>query len=474
MSELVGRRIASYRLQKLINQGNALVYLATDERNSRQVAIKLLPTTRHDEAAMTRFIRGAQGITDLHHAHIVPLYEHGAADGYYYMAMRYIKGGSLGDLMRRQGPLEPGSACDLIRQIADALQFAHKRGIYHRDIKPSNILLSPDRKTAYLADFGIAQIMGQETVTEFGKLVGTPEFMSPEQVRGGDLDGRSDIYSLGITLYAALTGKLPFRGEAATVLYHHVFTEPWPVRKVNRAIPRSVENIVKKATAKQPGERYQSAAEMSRALRSTLVTTGSRPGLWLVMGLLVVILVVLALASRGPDSRDSPGTSTNGSGDTMVAKTTATPLRPRTTSTTGPTARPTSTPRLTAMTPVTNVPPTSGPGQTTISTAGTPNLSAPAAGARFETGHGERMFSWAWAGDLASNEHFEIRFYEGNGSFHEAPFGWIKESSQSINLDLLKMRGELEWQVVLIQGRNGNLEKTVALSARRPLLVEGP
>ena len=205
-----------YRIVRRLGSGGmANVYLAEDEELGRQVAIKIL-NDRHasDDSFVERFRREAKNAAGLSHPNIVSIYDRGEAEGTYYIAMEYLEGRSLKDRIVAEGPLPIPAAIDATRQILHALGFAHRGGVVHRDVKPHNVLLSPDgsERRYKVTDFGISRTSASQ-MTEAGSIVGTAQYLSPEQARGAPVDQRSDIYSVGIVLYELLTGKLPFTGE---------------------------------------------------------------------------------------------------------------------------------------------------------------------------------------------------------------------------------------------------------------------
>jgi serine/threonine protein kinase len=205
-----------YRIiRKLGAGGMANVYLAEDEDLGRRVAIKILNDRyANDEAFIERFRREAKSAAGLSHPNIVSIYDRGEAEGTYYIAMEVIEGRSLKELILTRGPLPIGLALAYTRQILDALRFSHRHGIIHRDIKPHNILIGPENRLK-VTDFGIARY-GPSQMTEAGSIMGTAQYLSPEQARGAPVTASSDLYSLGIVLYEMLTGKVPFGGESAT------------------------------------------------------------------------------------------------------------------------------------------------------------------------------------------------------------------------------------------------------------------
>ncbi len=264
MKGIEGLTLGRYELRHRIAQGGmAEVYLAYDRRVRRQVAVKVL--YGRDEPFVRRFEREALAVGALSHNHILPLYDFGEQSPWYYLVMPYVDGCTLRDYLFRHKQLQLEEAASFLSQIASALQYAHDHGVVHRDVKPSNILLRQDGY-AYLVDFGLAKAMqGAEALTSAGAMVGTPEYMAPEQSNGLS-DYRSDIYSLGIILYQMLTGHLPFLAESpVAVSLKHIQSIPPRPRSLNSSIPQNIEDVILKAMAKDPVERYQSAREFSAA-----------------------------------------------------------------------------------------------------------------------------------------------------------------------------------------------------------------
>jgi serine/threonine protein kinase/DNA-binding LacI/PurR family transcriptional regulator len=268
---LIGKRVGQYDIQSLIGQGGmAIVYRAFQQAMKRDVALKVVSSLITQESHfLERFNREAEFITSLEHAHIVPVYDYGTtAEGLTFLAMRYIKGGSLSECIRQGVPMGLDRINSILRQIADALDYAHQRGVIHRDIKPSNVLLD-ERGNAYLADFGLARLIEPGTranLTETGSFLGTPTYISPEQVEQGTLDKRSDLYSLGVVLYEMIAGRPPFTGDSAfTIMRAHIDEAPPPLWKFRPGLPQGMEVVVSRALQKDPARRYQSAGEMAEA-----------------------------------------------------------------------------------------------------------------------------------------------------------------------------------------------------------------
>jgi serine/threonine-protein kinase len=278
MSESLQDRVIAaiahqYELESEIGRGGmSVVYRARDRRLNRPVAIKVLPPElAHDPAVATRFTREAQTGAHLAHAHIVPIYDVGEGSGIAYFVMALITGGNLATLLGRE-PRQPiDDVRRLLWEIADALAYAHLRGVIHRDIKPDNILLDKDTGRAMVTDFGIARAMEANTrLTVTGIAVGTPTYMSPEQAVGErEIDGRSDIYSLGVVAYQMLTGRVPFTaGNSMALLLKHVGERPRPIAELRPETPTVLREAIERALMKEPEDRWPTAAAMRDALTS--------------------------------------------------------------------------------------------------------------------------------------------------------------------------------------------------------------
>ncbi len=265
---LVGKLFdGRYRIERKLGSGGmAEVYLAEDEELGRKVALKIL-NERHarDDQFVERFKREARNAASLSHPHIVRIYDRGQFDETYYIAMEYLDGPTLKELLVRKGPTPPLTAIKFAREILSALAEAHRHDIVHRDIKPHNVIVSPDWNVK-VTDFGIAR-SGASQMTEAGSIVGTAQYLSPEQARGKPVDQRSDLYSVGIVLYEMLTGTVPFTGDAAVeIAMKHLSNIPEPPSTRREGISPDLDAVVMRALAKDPEQRYASADEMDADL----------------------------------------------------------------------------------------------------------------------------------------------------------------------------------------------------------------
>ena len=253
-------------IRRLGSGGMANVYLAEDEELGRRVAIKVLDEKHaNDEQFVERFRREAKNAASLSHPNIVSIYDRGEAEGTYYIAMEYIEGRTLKDLIVSRGPLPVERAVSYARQILGAVRFAHRKGIVHRDIKPHNVLVDTDGRLK-VTDFGIARA-GASQMTEAGSIIGTAQYLSPEQARGASVDQRSDLYSVGIVLNEMLTGSVPFSGDTPVeIAMKHISAVPQPPSVARPDVPEDLDLIVLRALAKDPRERFQTAEEMDSEL----------------------------------------------------------------------------------------------------------------------------------------------------------------------------------------------------------------
>jgi len=282
-----------YRLVRTIASGGmAEVWQAQDDILGRPVAVKVLHAhLAADNSFLVRFRREAIAAARLAHPNVVATYDTGVDDGVAWIVMELVDGSTLRQVLSASGPLDPGRAVHIAAQVADALDYAHRSGVIHRDVKPGNILLAEGDRVK-VADFGIAKAAieaaedssgpGIDTtdLTQSGAIVGTAKYLSPEQVHGEPVDGRSDVYALGVVLYEMLCGRVPFTGDTdVAVAVQHATATPVPPRQVKADIPVALEVIVLRAMAKSPDRRYQDAAELQFALTSVgLRPGGSAPG----------------------------------------------------------------------------------------------------------------------------------------------------------------------------------------------------
>jgi Protein kinase domain len=315
----------------------SLVYRATDRDHARTVAVKILRPSPGADYDPGRFLREIQLAAGLQHPHILPVYGSGTVDGMLYYVMPYVDGESLRARLNRIGPLPVQEAIQIAREVADALDYAHDRGVVHRDIKPENILLEAGH--AVVADFGVALVVSpaaqssrsgaSDRLTSIGMIVGTPAYMSPEQASGdGALDGRSDLYALGCVLYEMLAGKPPFSGPTPNATIARRFQgPPTPLRQRRPEVPPSVAAAIDKALAVEPSERFPTGAEFAAALATAERRRGlGRVGIAVLVGSLAVSLVSLVgariphrrLAGLNP-RRVAVAALSNETGDTTLA-----------------------------------------------------------------------------------------------------------------------------------------------------------
>ena len=286
-----GFELAGYRIESVIGRGGmAVVYRAEDTRLGRKVALKVLtPVLAHNEQFQQRFIRESRLAASLDHPNIVPIYEAGEADGQLFIAMRYVAGSDLKVLLSQEGGLPPARLLRIFVQIGDALDAAHELGLVHRDVKPGNILVASIQEHSghgysdhvYLTDFGLTKrttsLSGALTGT--GHFLGTVDYVSPEQIQGAPVGPATDIYALGCVLYECLTGQLPFhRDDDAALLWAHLVEAPPPVSGVRPDLPPAVDDVVARAMAKAPEDRYASCHALVRDLELALDVAVQLPG----------------------------------------------------------------------------------------------------------------------------------------------------------------------------------------------------
>ncbi|EFH87870.1 serine/threonine protein kinase [Ktedonobacter racemifer] len=283
-SAFLGKTVGNCTIEKVIGRGGmSTVYLAQQQRPARLVAIKILRSEAEGEETadfLARFQREADIIARLEHVHIIPIYAYGEGEGYAYLVMPYVSGGSLSGLLGRQGKLEMHQALGFMMQAASALDYAHQQHVIHRDLKPSNFLLYPDGRLL-LADFGIARLVDDRaedehnaTLTSQGTILGTPAYMAPELLRGEEIDARVDIYALGVIFYQMLSGSVPFKGDNHYAVVDKHLYEPFPaLYGVNPEVPLAVDAVLARATAKSREERYETAGAFVKALQDAIYTS---------------------------------------------------------------------------------------------------------------------------------------------------------------------------------------------------------
>src|SRR5215212_4510467 len=285
ISEMEGQRLGPYQLVEMIGRGGmAVVYKALQPTLRRYVAIKVMPGYFvHDEGFRNRFQQEAETVAHLEHPNILPIYDFGQEGDVPYIVMPLVTGGTLRDWLAKPVPLE--RALQVFSRILAALEYAHSQRVVHRDIKPTNILMSQG-DWPLLTDFGIAKIVEPSLrVTRSGTMIGTPEYMSPEQSQGGHVDHRADLYAMGIILYEMLTGRLPFQGQTpvAVILQHVRDAVPMP-SSVNPALSPIWDEVIRRCLAKDANERYSSARVMDDAIQAAWQKVKRESGQWQTVG----------------------------------------------------------------------------------------------------------------------------------------------------------------------------------------------
>ena len=321
----VGTRLSGYRIENLLGRGGmGVVYLAEDVRLKRKVALKLLAGgLAEDDGFRERFLRESEVAASLDHPNIVPVFEAGEADDTLFIAMRYVAGTDLRQLVRH-GPLAPERAIDLVAQIADALDAAHEHGLVHGDVKPSNILVAPGAGRAgadhaYLADFGLtARLSDDGGWASDGALQATVDYVAPERIRGDTVDGRADVYSLGCVLYECLTGRRPFAGDTdLVVLFAHLDDPPPSASACRAGLPPAVDDVLAVALAKVPAERQPTCRQLVSEAQVALGLASPAPPVLRRLAVVVPLVALIAGVATFLSFRDgSPQSSPEG--DTLV------------------------------------------------------------------------------------------------------------------------------------------------------------
>ena len=331
--DLIGRKLGNYEIVEELGRGGmAVVYRAYQPSLNRHVAIKVLaPQLSFDQQFVERFQREARAAAKLRHPNIVVIHDVARQQEIYYIVMEMLEGLTLKQLIEDKGSLSPERATRIVEQVASALDYAHEQGFVHRDIKPANIFVGQNDHTT-LTDFGIAKAASEtQHLTRTGMLIGTPDYMSPEQAEGGTVDYRTDLYALGIVLYQMLAGRAPFQSTTPHATLHAVIYEPPPpLRQLRPDLSPAIESVVMRSISKQPAQRFRSGSEMVAALKAsmagrkvvavqappqpaqTLPPQRRSPVLWLVAALALVLVIVLAAAFLllgGDGGRATPTTA---------------------------------------------------------------------------------------------------------------------------------------------------------------------
>jgi serine/threonine-protein kinase len=335
----IGTELAGYRIESLLGRGGmSVVYLATDLSLERKVALKLMaPELAEQTGFRERFIRESRLAASIDHPNVIPVYEAGEADGVLFIAMRYVPGTDLRTVIEAEGALDPGRAVPILTQVAAALDAAHVEGLVHRDVKPANVLLTTRRdpdaaEHVYLSDFGVTKRrLSAGGLTATGQLVGTVDYVAPEQIEGQEVDGRADVYSLGCMAFECLTGRRPFEADTeVAVLWAHVQKPPPSAAEVRPELPPAVDGVLAGAMAKSPTDRPKTAGAFAAGLGAALrpghrppVERPLRPRGWLVgaaLGLLMAVALGAYVVTR-PGGREAGdgGPSPSPAGPTTLA-----------------------------------------------------------------------------------------------------------------------------------------------------------
>jgi hypothetical protein len=268
---LLGKELGGYRIESEIGRGGmGIVYLATQTRLERRVALKVItPDQAEDPGFRSRFERESRLAASIDHPNVVPIYEAGEVGSLLYIAMRYVRGTDLKAVLARVGPLQPRRGAEIVGQVGSALDAAHQNGLVHRDVKPANVLLEEitGGERAYLSDFGLTKrLTSTSGVTESGVVVGTLDYIAPEQVRGGSVDARTDVYALACVLFHALSARVPYpREDNMAKMYAHANDAPPSLLELSPGLPPDFEDVIRRGMAKDPVQRYPSAGDLGRA-----------------------------------------------------------------------------------------------------------------------------------------------------------------------------------------------------------------
>ncbi len=267
---MIGSKLGNYEVEEEIGRGGmGVVYRASQPNLQRQVAVKvLLPHLAKDAAFVERFLREARSAAKLHHPGLVTIFDVGELDGTYYFSMQWLQGKTLEEKLEESGPLPLDEVVGVVSQMASALGYAHDAGVVHRDVKPANVIVD-EHGRAVLTDFGIAQAGNETRLTRVGASVGSPDYMAPEQISAGEIDARTDLYSLGVLFHNLLTGEPPYTGDAPiAVAYQHLNAPVPSVRDKRPEVPPALDEVVQRLMAKAPEDRFQSAGELLAALQA--------------------------------------------------------------------------------------------------------------------------------------------------------------------------------------------------------------
>ena len=471
MNNLIGQQLGKYKIQKFLGHGGTGdVYKALDEDLRRDVAIKVLDTgLLSDQEAVRVFRTSAAIAADLHHANIITVHDVGEQHGLHYIVMAYLRGVPLDVWLRKNKRVAAQRVTSILRQLGDALTYAHKRGVIHCDIKPSNIMLSKDGHVTIL-DFGMAQT--RKAGRNLKNTGATPAYMSPDQALGRSLDPRTDVYSLGVVLYELLSGQVPFvRIEPVAAAFAHVNEPPRPIKD----LPDAVSQVVLKALEKSPEKRFQSAAELADAFEKAAGQEAQSFQLGRPLGLIgaAVVLIIAALVFISLRIIEPPPPTPTPAQPTRTPTIeTPTEVTPTEVTDGGPdpvtnTPTPSPTPKITstlapAPQPITETPGQPPAEQTSTPTAAPPQPAIPAprpiAPTTGMTVQRRTMFRWSYDGPpLADNQAFEVRIiWDARSPDHNGAASPVRATEITINLDQVNVvrahgSGPYYWTVAVVQ-----------------------